>query len=79
MKLTQSQKRQIAKLVAEKAAALENETIHVWRVSNGFTLTLGSHEYRDDDHTLIVSIDIRNEGHPYTQAGIMRILEVQGA
>ncbi len=78
IKFTKTQKKQVAKLVAEKAAALENETIHVWISSGDFRLTTGSQEYRDDDHELVTSIDIRNEGHPYTQIGIMRILEFQG-
>ncbi len=78
MKITQAQKRKIARLVAEKAAALENDTIHVWQNNNDFSLTIGSWEHRDGKHKLVASIDIRNEGHPYTQAGVMRVLEFQG-
>lgn len=80
MKITQTQKREIARLVAEKAQALENETIHVWIDSrdNSISLTLGSWEYRDDHHVCVASLDIRNEGHPYSQADILRTLEFKG-
>ena len=80
MKLAQSKKREIAKLVAEKASAIENGTIRVWIDSrdNSISLTLGSMEYRDDDHELVTSVEIRNEGHPYSQADILRALEFKG-
>ena len=80
MKITQSQKRQIAKLVAEKASAIENGTIHVWIDirDNSIGLTVGSCEYREDNYKLVASIDIRNEAHPYSQADILRALEFKG-
>jgi hypothetical protein len=72
-------KKKIAKLVAEKANAIENGTIHVW-VDNqkSISLTLNSQEYRDNNHTLVASLVITNEGHPYTQAAILRQLEFLG-
>ncbi len=76
MNLTHTQKRKIAKMVASKATTMENGTIHVWINKDGvFSLTVGSWGYRDDNHTLVASINILNEHQPYTQAEIIRMLD----
>ena len=52
--------------IEEHQDIVENGTIHVWANLEGtLTHTIGSHEYRDDEHILISSFKIWNESKPY--------------
>ena len=46
---------------------VENGIIHVYANASGeLTHTIGSQEYRDNNHVLIASFNIWNESKPYT-------------
>ena len=56
----------VIEYVIDRQDVVENGVIHVWAYLTGeLRHTIGSQEYRDDEHVLIASFKIWNESKPY--------------
>lgn len=74
-KLTEVQKKQIAKLAVEKSETIENGRLRVYSNRSGFEILVNS-EYRDDEHEYLFGLKVWNESKPCSQASFLRQIEI---